>query len=129
MADPPSFRTVRVFIIEVAKVNGPFLAALWVLEGKSEGNIQLMLITYGGSFWRPLSTIGTHFMESSHLEEIEERIIHSLSQRPSSSISEIARELRVNRSTASKYLHVLRAKRKVQVRQVGPVKLWSLEDV
>lgn len=61
------------------------------------------------------------------MDEIEERIMRSLSQRPSSSISEIARELSVNRSTASKYLHVLRAKRKVQVRQVGPVKLWSLE--
>ncbi len=62
------------------------------------------------------------------LEVIEERIISSLGDKPNSSISEIARDLRVNRSTASKYLHVLRAKKKVAFRQVGPVKLWSLEE-
>jgi DNA-binding MarR family transcriptional regulator len=62
------------------------------------------------------------------LEVLENRIVHSLGERPSSSIGEIAKELRVNRSTASKYLHVLRAKRKVNFRQVGPVKLWSLEE-
>ncbi len=62
------------------------------------------------------------------LEVIEERIISSLGDRPNSSISEIAKDLRVNRSTASKYLHVLRAKKKVSFRQVGPVKLWSLEE-
>ena len=61
------------------------------------------------------------------LEVIEERIISSLGDKPNSSISEIAKDLRVNRSTASKYLHVLRAKKKVAFRQVGPVKLWSLE--
>lgn len=61
------------------------------------------------------------------LDLIENRIVHSLGDKPSSSIGEIARELRVNRSTASKYLHVLRAKKKVNFRQVGPVKLWSLE--
>jgi len=62
------------------------------------------------------------------LEVIEERIISSLADKPNSSISEIAKDLRVNRSTASKYLHVLRAKKKVAFRQVGPVKLWSLEE-
>ena len=62
------------------------------------------------------------------LEIIEERIISSLGDKPNSSISEIAKDLRVNRSTASKYLHVLRAKKKVAFRQVGPVKLWSLEE-
>ncbi|TMI08921.1 helix-turn-helix transcriptional regulator [Candidatus Bathyarchaeota archaeon] len=62
------------------------------------------------------------------LEVIEERIISSLGDKPNSSISEIARDLRVNRSTASKYLHVLRAKGKVAFRRVGPVKLWSLEE-
>jgi predicted transcriptional regulator len=62
------------------------------------------------------------------LDVIEERIISSLGDKPNSSISEIARDLRVNRSTASKYLHVLRAKKKVAFRQVGPVKLWSLEE-
>lgn len=61
------------------------------------------------------------------LEIIEDKIIHSLGDKPSSSIVEIAKELRVNRSTASKYLHVLKAKRLVRYRQVGPVKLWSLE--
>jgi len=61
------------------------------------------------------------------LEVIEERIISSLGDKPNSSISEIAKDLKVNRSTASKYLHVLRAKKKVAFRQVGPVKLWSLE--
>ena len=61
-------------------------------------------------------------------EIIEERIISSLGDKPNSSISEIAKDLRVNRSTASKYLHVLRAKKKVAFRQVGPVKLWSLEE-
>ncbi len=39
------------------------------------------------------------------LEVIEERIISSLGDKPNSSISEIAKDLRVNRSTASKYLH------------------------
>ncbi|TMI59238.1 ArsR family transcriptional regulator [Candidatus Bathyarchaeota archaeon] len=62
------------------------------------------------------------------LEVIEERIINSLGDKPNSSISEIAKDLKVNRSTASKYLHVLRAKKKVAFRQVGPVKLWSLEE-
>jgi predicted transcriptional regulator len=62
------------------------------------------------------------------LEVIEQRIISSLGDKPNSSISEIAKDLRVNRSTASKYLHVLRAKNKVAFRQVGPVKLWSLEE-
>ena len=62
------------------------------------------------------------------LEVIEERIISSLGDKPNSSISEIAKDLRVNSSTASKYLHVLRAKKKVAFRQVGPVKLWSLEE-
>ena len=62
------------------------------------------------------------------LEVIEERIISSLGDKPNSSISEIAKDLRVNRSTASKYLHVLRAKKRVAFRQVGPVKLWSLEE-
>ncbi len=62
-----------------------------------------------------------------YLDEIEERILRSLAAKPSSSISEIARELTVNRSTASKYLHVLRAKNRVHFRQIGPVKLWSLE--
>lgn len=60
-------------------------------------------------------------------DEIEGRIMRSLSERPRSSISEVARELSVNRSTASKYLYVLKAKRKVNYQQVGPVKLWSLE--
>jgi len=62
------------------------------------------------------------------LDHIENKIVHSLGERPSSSIGEIAKFLRVNRSTASKYLHVLKAKRKVNCRQVGPVKLWSLEE-
>jgi predicted transcriptional regulator len=62
------------------------------------------------------------------LEVIEERIISSLGDKPNSSICEIAKDLKVNRSTASKYLHVLRAKKKVAFRQVGPVKLWSLEE-
>lgn len=62
------------------------------------------------------------------LDLIESRIVHSLGERPSSSIGEIARDLRVNRSTASKYLHVLKAKKRVNFRQVGPVKLWSLEE-
>jgi DNA-binding MarR family transcriptional regulator len=62
------------------------------------------------------------------LDLLENRIVHSLGERPSSSIGEIAKDLRVNRSTASKYLHVLRAKKRVNFRQVGPVKLWSLED-
>ena len=65
--------------------------------------------------------------EDNHVDPIEGKIVHSLGERPGSSIGEIARDLRVNRSTASKYLHVLRAKRKVNFRQVGPVKLWSLE--
>ena len=65
--------------------------------------------------------------EENHIDRLEGKIVHSLGERPGSSIGEIAKDLRVNRSTASKYLHVLRAKRKVNFRQVGPVKLWSLE--
>ena len=71
--------------------------------------------------------INHHLSSGNLLEIIEERIISSLGDKPNSSISEIAKDLKVNRSTASKYLHVLRAKRKVAFRQVGPVKLWSLE--
>lgn len=67
-------------------------------------------------------------IDDNHSDPIEGKIVHSLGERPGSSIGEIARDLRVNRSTASKYLHVLRAKRRVNFRQVGPVKLWSLED-
>ena len=67
-------------------------------------------------------------IESGNLEHIENRIVESLGERPSSSIGEIAKDLRVNRSTASKYLQVLKAKRRVICRQVGPVKLWSLEE-
>ena len=67
-------------------------------------------------------------MDGNYPDDIEARIMRSLSERPRSSISEVARELNVNRSTASKYLYVLRAKRKVNYQQVGPVKLWSLED-
>jgi predicted ArsR family transcriptional regulator len=67
-------------------------------------------------------------IETENLEHIENRIVESLGERPSSSIGEIAKDLRVNRSTASKYLQVLKAKRRVTCRQVGPVKLWSLEE-
>ncbi len=77
---------------------------------------------------RPLATISSHFERKNYAEGIEDRIVRSLADRPSSSISEIAKELNVNRSTASKYLQVLRAKRAVRFRQVGPVKLWSLEE-
>ncbi len=58
--------------------------------------------------------------------DIEGRIVESLGGRPGSSISEIAKWLSINRSTASKYLHVLKAKGVVDCRQVGPVKLWSV---
>ncbi len=77
---------------------------------------------------RPLATASSHILRENHSEGIEERIVRSLSARPSSSISEIAKELSVNRSTASKYLQVLKAKRAARFRQIGPVKLWSLEE-
>lgn len=67
-------------------------------------------------------------IDDNRSDQIEGKIVHSLGERPGSSIGEIAKDLRVNRSTASKYLHVLRAKKRVNFRQVGPVKLWSLED-
>lgn len=60
------------------------------------------------------------------LDDIEQRIVQSLGEKPSSSISEVAERLSINRSTASKYLHVLKAKGRVDCRQVGPVKLWSV---
>jgi predicted transcriptional regulator len=60
------------------------------------------------------------------LDAIEQRIVQSLGEKPSSSISEVAERLSINRSTASKYLHVLKAKGRVDCRQVGPVKLWSV---
>ena len=85
-----------------------------------------MIIRVGRLNWQ--SKLTARFdTEDGHLDMIENRIVHSLGERPGSSIGEIARELRVNRSTASKYLHVLKAKRRVNFRQVGPVKLWSLE--
>ena len=85
-----------------------------------------MIITGGCLNWQSNMTARLDF-EDGHLELIEGKIVNSLGQRPGSSIGEIARELRVNRSTASKYLHVLKAKKRVTFRQVGPVKLWSLE--
>lgn len=85
-----------------------------------------MVIAGAGLKRQPLSANNTP-SKPAYPDEIEERIILSLSEKPSSSISEIARELSVNRSTASKYLYVLKAKRKVDFRQIGPVKLWSLE--
>jgi len=85
-----------------------------------------MIIRADGLNWQ--SQLTARFdSEDGHLDIIENKIVHSLGERPGSSIGEIAKELRVNRSTASKYLHVLRARRKVNFRQVGPVKLWSLE--
>ena len=60
------------------------------------------------------------------LDDIEQRIVQSLGEKPSSSISEVAERLSINRSTASKYLHVLNAKGRVDCRQVGPGKLWSV---
>ncbi len=78
--------------------------------------------------WQALLRVTSRTKEPNHPDDIEERIIRSLFSKPRSSISEIARELSVNRSTASKYLYVLKAKRRIDFRQVGPVKLWSLED-
>jgi predicted transcriptional regulator len=85
------------------------------------------MISTSGDFTRKSLLNINDSSSSTFLEVIEERIIVSLGDKPNSSISEIAKDLRVNRSTASKYLHVLRAKKKVAFRQVGPVKLWSLE--
>jgi len=85
-----------------------------------------MIIRGGRLNWQ--SELTARFdSEDGHLDMIENKIVHSLEERPGSSIGEIAKELRVNRSTASKYLHVLKAKRRVNFRQVGPVKLWALE--
>lgn len=88
--------------------------------------MQLMIISAGCLDWQSELTARLD-LEDGHLDFIENKIVNSLNERPGSSIGEIARELRVNRSTASKYLHVLKAKRRVTFRQVGPVKLWSLE--
>jgi predicted transcriptional regulator len=88
--------------------------------------MHLMTIRGDRLNWQSELTARLEF-EDGHLDMIENKIVHSLGERPGSSIGEIARDLRVNRSTASKYLHVLRAKRRVNFRQVGPVKLWSLE--
>ncbi len=88
--------------------------------------MQLMIIRGDGLSRQSQLTVRLD-SENDPLDLIEDKIVQSLGERPSSSISEIAKELRVNRSTASKYLHVLRAKRRVSYRQVGPVKLWSLE--
>ena len=84
-----------------------------------------MIIRHDSPNWQAELTARLDTVDG--LDHIENKIVHSLGERPSSSIGEIAKDLRVNRSTASKYLHVLRAKRKVNFRQVGPVKLWSLE--
>ncbi len=85
-----------------------------------------MIISYGCLNWQSKLTARVDF-EDGHLDLIEDKIVSSLGERPGSSIGEIAKDLRVNRSTASKYLHVLKAKKRVTFRQVGPVKLWSLE--
>jgi predicted transcriptional regulator len=87
-----------------------------------------MVSTAAGLWRQPMATVSPSSKESDYLDDIEGRIIQSLSGKPRSSISEVARELSVNRSTASKYLYVLKAKKKVDFQQVGPVKLWSLED-
>jgi DNA-binding MarR family transcriptional regulator len=89
--------------------------------------MHLMIIMDGRLNWQSKLTARLETQELG-LDLMENRIVHSLGEKPSSSIGEIAKELRVNRSTASKYLHVLRAKRRVNFRQVGPVKLWSLEE-
>ena len=81
--------------------------------------MQLMIIAGGCLNWQSNMTARLDF-EDGHLDLIEGKIVNSLGERP-------GRELRVNRSTASKYLHVLKAKKRVTFRQVGPVKLWSLE--
>ena len=86
-----------------------------------------MIIRAGRLNWQSDLTARLDSQEVA-LDLMENRIVHSLGERPSSSIGEIAKDLRVNRSTASKYLHVLKAKKRVNFRQVGPVKLWSLED-
>ena len=86
------------------------------------------MISTSADLTRKSELIITHPSSSNLLDIIEERIISSLGDKPNSSISEIAKDLKVNRSTASKYLHVLRAKKRVAFRQVGPVKLWSLEE-
>lgn len=88
--------------------------------------MRLMIISTSRLEWQSELTARLDF-EDGHLDFIENKIVNSLNERPGSSIGEIARALRVNRSTASKYLHVLKAKRRVTFRQVGPVKLWSLE--
>ncbi len=88
--------------------------------------MQLMIIRGDGLSRYAQMTLRSD-SQNDRFDLIEERIVQSLGDRPSSSIGEIAKELGVNRSTASKYLHVLRAKRRVRFRQVGPVKLWSLE--
>jgi predicted transcriptional regulator len=75
-----------------------------------------------------MATVSPRSKELGYVYDIEGRIVRSLSGKPRSSISEVARELSINRATASKYLYVLKAKRKVDFQQVGPVKLWSLED-
>lgn len=88
--------------------------------------MQLMIIRGDGLNRQSRLTVRLD-LENDRLDLIEDKIVQSLGERPSSSISEIAKELQVNRSTASKYLHVLKAKKRVCFRQVGPVKLWSLE--
>ena len=86
-----------------------------------------MVNVEGGWLCLALSLVKTGSQdEPLSIEDIEQRIVQSLEQKPSSSISEVAERLSINRSTASKYLHVLKAKGKVDCRQVGPVKLWSL---
>ena len=87
-----------------------------------------MVYTGVGLKRQPLSAIIPQAKEQIYLDDIEDRIVRSLGAKPRSSISEIAREVSVNRSTASKYLYVLKAKGKADFRQVGPVKLWCLEE-
>ena len=86
-------------------------------------------MTYNGVGLKrqPLSAISPRAIAPIYLDDIEERIVRSLGEKPRSSISEVAKDVSINRSTASKYLYVLKAKRKADFHQVGPVKLWCLE--
>jgi len=62
------------------------------------------------------------------LSDLESRILKFLKQRGEASTEEVAEGIGCNRTTASKWLHILFERGLVEYRAVGPVKLWRLKE-
>ena len=58
----------------------------------------------------------------------QERILNLLSGEGYLTTSEVAEHLKISRTTAIKYLEILKAKGKVDFKKAGPSKLWFLKE-